>query len=151
MPFYKDNGKGQPDYSQGQMLNKNEPSGHVIEGKERDFDAWLHDQQVSHSAPKWTDLVEEFSYPGNLLYSSVVLKVAAAGWQTVDHWNNLKLVLFQTFDLMKLSAGLQFLAQLLETNGHPLSKEDVIAWNALIEKHGFPENCRLKEPEDAVA
>lgn len=97
------------------------------------------------AAPDWTGLMQDFQYPGNTLYASIVGKVAGTGFTVQDHWANLKM-LISTAALQNvgaLAAGISHLATLLDEVDLPLADSDISAWNDLMDEHHFPNGCKL--------
>jgi hypothetical protein len=94
--------------------------------------------------PNVSGLATEFQYPGNVLYGSVVQKVSVAGFVAQDHWQNFKLLLMSNPPEEAISAGIQYLANLLATANQPLTESDKAAWNALVQKYDLDQGCQLR-------
>jgi hypothetical protein len=100
---------------------------------------------VPVNPPDWLKLATEFQFPGNLLYVSVLGKVAAADFVAQDHWQNFKLLLSTTHlqSVEAMAAAIAHLDRLLSEAGHGLENQDKASWNRLMGECSFPIECQL--------
>jgi hypothetical protein len=105
-----------------------------IDTESAEYQAWINPPP----GPDWEGFVGEFTSPGNALYNSVRDLVEPCTFLTRDHWVNLKNFI-STPSPNRVSAtvllGVQYLKQLLATDGHPLTAQLIADWNTLQAKY----------------
>ena len=123
---------------------------HAVLDENGAFEAWV---DPPAPAPDLIGFKTEFTTPGaNSLYGSVLAKVAAAGFEAQDHWQNFKQVVSEG-RVAEIPGAIAYLAHLITTAGHPLSTADISGdtnqgddyngWNTLCDRHHFPAECQL--------
>jgi len=123
---------------------------HAVLDENGAFVAWA---DPPAPAPDLTGFRTEFATPGaNSLYGSVLGKVAAAGFEAQDHWQNFKQVVSEG-RVAEIPGAIAYLDQLLVAAGQPLSETEINGdteqgdpyngWNTLCDKYHFPEGCKF--------